>query len=184
MMKNKISLLSMLLCLNLLSCINQSSKVTKSKNANNSPLTGIWNTGCINNNSESYKLVFTFESNGNSTLEETFFSNINCAEGEEEERWKTFYTYTDDLDVLNFTRTKVEMSVHNSVLRDARNTDSWCGFNNWSIDVIKDVTNIVCDGFETSTSESPINPTYSINSGNLEFNGYDHFTDETFIKIQ
>lgn len=153
-------------------------------NSNNSPLIGKWVTSCQNDNSasNSYQLTFNFDENGSAYFDEVFYYNLNCANGEEEERWKSFYTFTDENNNLNFTRTKVEMSVHNTTLRNVRNTDSWCGFTNWTIDVVRDVTNVSCDGFDTSTTESPINPNYSINSNELEFSGYEHFNNEIFIK--
>jgi hypothetical protein len=149
-----------------------------------SPLEGTWETACKNGEvaTESYKLVFLFNSVEESIFYENFYSGINCIEGNEEERWISYFQYKDKKESVEFTRTKVEMYVLNTEYRDTRNTDLWCGYNNWAIGIKKDVTDIVCDGFGTSTSETGIEPTYTINDNTLEFFGYDHFIDLSFNK--
>lgn len=176
-----------LISLLLVSCVPEKKeddrKPSNTQNNDVSELVGTWQTQCQNSSSpdESYYLTFVFNPNGDSYFEENYFYGHDCSGASKDVFWKSYFTYSEGTDEIDFTRIKVEMTPQHADTVTSYNTTSWCQQTDWSINTLKNVTNLDCDLMPTDTSEN-ISSTYTRTASDIEFFSYDYFAGVKFFK--
>ena len=159
---------------------NSINKSRSSSNATESELVGVWKTNCVNVSGESYQLQLGFSSSGEVVLSENFYYGVGCSE--DDALWKTAFDYTKVDHQLTLVRNFVGITpLHADTVTTNNNPgDEWCGIDDWSIGVERDVTNLDCEVFGSGNEPSTTN--YSIVSGELTFTGEPLLENETFFK--
>lgn len=138
------------------SCI----KVTSGKvSSGGVAVTGKQYFACANNASESFGELYTFLSNGRYVLEQIYYDANNCTTASKRERNYMYGEYSYNSTTLDFTDRayKLEFAYLTNAEVAIQNGSSQCGFTDWTINVVKDVTdNYLCMGGTIDSNGSAI----------------------------
>lgn len=125
--------------------------------SDNLDLTGSWLASCEDNSGESSQLEWIISSSV-ATFRQTFFSSTGCNGSDRYEVNNYNYSYETTSTSFIGTLTTFEITLTDATTVTNENIASYCGFTDWVIDTLKDVTGQNCDGStenagDTSTAD-------------------------------
>lgn len=114
---------------------------------------------CTNTGAESTAVLYTFYSSGDYVYESMYYSANNCtaASGKERNYILGKYTYNKDTGMFSEQPYKLSVAYLTNAEVAYQNGQNQCGFNNWQINVLKDITdNDDCMGGTIYSNTAPL----------------------------
>lgn len=146
--------LGMFFCiLTLVSCNGSGGGGGSSSSNDNLNLVGTWLADCEDDSGESSQLEWVVTSSV-ATFRQSFYSDTGCSEGDKYEINDYNYSYETTATSFVGTLNSFEITLTDSSTVSSENSSSYCGYNDWVINVEKDVTGQDCDGLTENAGDS------------------------------
>jgi hypothetical protein len=154
------NLISTFFLITLFACNGGGGGGENSSSVSTSSLIGTWAT-CENDTTTpatSYKSIITF-TDSTANYQYMHYSGLDCVDANKDVTEVTNYNYTLNSTLLTSVVQTYSMTIHKQTSNanldlDYANGASLCGFNNWAVNVAKDIMNLDCDGYVVSYGDT------------------------------
>lgn len=138
-----------------------------------------WSTSCTSAGQGYYDTRSANFTNGQFTMSQSGFSDASCASGYLKMDVTGTYVFSGVIDDkknyvgVDETLASITVTPLSATIVSYYNTNSYCGFTNWTLNVAKNITGLNCGGDQISAAGTVGYDIYYASNGILNFGLYD-----------